>query len=111
MSPYQREILNHIKSELDYVLETSKDLTFDQFIDSETLKRAFTRSLEIMGEAAKRIDHDFRAEHSQIEWKNMAGLRDKLIHEYFGVDYHIVWDVIKNYLPEQQFQINKLLKH
>ena len=64
-----------------------------------TLKRAFVRSLEIIGEASKQIPDDFKQKYSHLEWRAMAGMRDRLIHGYFGVDYGIVWDVVKNKIP------------
>lgn len=58
------------------------------------------RSLEIIGEATKKIDDDFKAKYPYVEWKKMARTRDKLIHDYFGVDFDIVWDIISSKLPE-----------
>ena len=68
-------------------------LTKDEFIRDETLKRAFVRSIEIIGEASKKVPDNFREKHVQIDWRAMSGMRDKLIHDYFGVDFDIVWDV------------------
>ena len=59
------------------------------------MKRAVVRSLEVIGEAAKKIPEDFRKSFKNVEWKDVAGMRDKLIHEYFGVDYEIVWKTLK----------------
>ena len=56
----------------------------------ETLKRALVRSIEIIGEASKKIPNDFRQKYPEIEWRSMTGIRDRLIHDYFGVDYHLV---------------------
>jgi uncharacterized protein with HEPN domain len=58
------------------------------------LCRAVVRSIEIIGEASKKIDDNFKSIHNHIEWKKMSGTRDKLIHDYFGIDYDIVWDMI-----------------
>lgn len=58
----------------------------------ETLRRAFVRSLEITGEATKKVPDDFRAAFPDVEWRAMAGMRDRLIHDYFGVDFELVWD-------------------
>jgi uncharacterized protein with HEPN domain len=68
-------------------------------VHDATLKRAFVRSLEIIGEASKQIPDDFKQKYSHLEWRAMAGMRDRLIHGYFGVDYGIVWDVVKNRIP------------
>ncbi|MDB5284582.1 MAG: hypothetical protein JWO06_3657 [Bacteroidota bacterium] len=68
-------------------------------MEDEVLIRAIIRGLEIIGEAAKRLHPDFKAKYSYIQWKEMAGTRDILIHEYFGVDYDIVWNIVENLLP------------
>jgi uncharacterized protein with HEPN domain len=92
--------IHHILDEADYLINKSTGLTYDDFIGDETLKRAFARSLEIIGEASKNISEPFRLKHPDIKWKDIAGLRDKLIHQYFGVDWHILWEIIKTNIPE-----------
>ena len=74
-------------------------------LENETLKRAVVRSLEIIGEASKKIPADFKLKWNDINWKNMAGMRDRLIHDYMGINYTIVWDVAKNKIPELSKQI------
>jgi uncharacterized protein with HEPN domain len=81
----------------------------EQFIDNEILKRAVVRSLEIIGEATKNISHDFRLRHPSVEWRAMAGIRDKLIHNYLGVNYSIVWDVVRNKIPVLKEKIEYIL--
>jgi uncharacterized protein with HEPN domain len=76
----------------------------------EVLERACARSMEIIGEAVKQIPDSYRSDHPEIDWKSYAGLRDKLIHHYFGVDYALVWDVIKNELPELKNKLTKIIK-
>ena len=66
----------------------------------KVLCRASIRSLEIIGEATKKLSNDFKSEHSQIEWKKIAGTRDKLIHDYYGIDYDIVWDILTSKIIE-----------
>ena len=80
-----------------------------QFLSDETLKRAVTRSLEIIGEATKKIPADVKYEWNDISWKQMAGMRDKLIHDYMGVNYLIVWDVAKNIIPVLIPQIESII--
>ena len=105
------EFLKHINDECLYILSVSKDLSKDNFLDDETLKRATVRSLEIIGEATKKIPADFKLKWNSIQWKNMAGMRDRLIHDYIGVNYSIVWDVIKNKIPDLQNQISQVIEN
>ena len=107
-SPY--DYLRHILDELHYLLKSSQDLAKEQFETDETLKRAFVRSIEIIGEASKKIPPDFKERHPDIEWRAIAGMRDRLIHHYFGVDYDIVWDVVINKLPLLKSQVDDILK-
>ena len=105
------EFVKHIYDECFYVLSVTGDsLSWNDFIEDETLKRAVVRSLEIIGEATKKIPADFKLKWNTIHWKNMAGMRDKLIHDYIGIDYSIVWDVIKNKIPELYLQIMEVLE-
>ena len=66
-------------------------------------------SVEIIGEATKHLDPTFKSEHSNIDWKSMAGMHDRLIHGYFGVDYQIVWDVVVTEIPKLKPQIESLI--
>ena len=84
-------------------------LKYDTFLNDETLKRAVVRSLEIIGEATKKIPADVKVQWNTIQWKNMAGMRDRLIHDYMGINYTIVWDVIKNKIPNMHQQIAEIL--
>jgi uncharacterized protein with HEPN domain len=79
-------------------------------LEDETLKRAIVRSIEIIGEATKKIPADFKVRWSAVSWRNMAGMRDKLIHDYMGVDYTLVWDVVKNHLPMLKGQIKMIIE-
>lgn len=110
MSFEPRDYLRHIVAEADYLIAHSRDLTWEHFSHDETLRRAFVRSLEIIGEAAKKVPDGFRERHANIEWRSMAGMRDRLIHDYFGVDYELVWDVVRNRIPELRRQLAAVLE-
>jgi uncharacterized protein with HEPN domain len=110
MSKEPKEYLRHIQDECLFIISVSQELKYDDFIANETLKRAVVRSLEIIGEATKKIPADFKVKWSSIEWKNMAGMRDRLIHDYIGVNYSIVWDVIVNKIPNLNKQISGSLR-
>jgi len=104
------ELIRHIEAEAGFILKHTKDKNFEQFYTDEVLKRAVIRALEIIGEASKKVDPDFKAKNEYIEWKYMAKMRDLLIHHYMGVDYSVVWKTITNDLPEMYFQIQKILE-
>ncbi len=111
MSKEPIEYLKHIRDESSFILSViTPDKTKDDFLADETLKRAVIRSLEIIGEATKKIPVDYKVKWSSIKWKDMAGMRDRLIHDYLGVNYSIVWDVVKNKIPELHAQIIEIIK-
>jgi uncharacterized protein with HEPN domain len=107
MRPY----LQHIRTETQYLLDRVQGLEKETFLHDETLKRAFVRSLEIIGEAVKQLPNDLTQRYSHLEWRAMAGMRDRLIHGYFGVDYDIVWDVVLNKIPGLQREVEHILRH
>jgi uncharacterized protein with HEPN domain len=109
LSNSPRELILHILDEIRYLLSESAKIDFDRFVNDETRKRAFVRSLEVIGEATKGLPTTIREQHPQVEWRSIAAMRDKLIHHYFGVDYEIVWDVITNNLTTLQSQLEAIL--
>lgn len=109
MSKSPIEYLHHVLDEITFLEREIEGYSEDQFMRDDLKQRAFARSLEIIGEAIKMVPDEFRAKHSEIDWKSFAGLRDKLIHHYFGVDYAIVWDVVTNELPTLKEELNAIL--
>ena len=109
MSISPREFLRHMLDEIAFIQSQLTGQGFDQFNADPVLKRAFVRSLEIIGEAGKKIPAEIKAQHPEIEWRKITGIRDRLIHGYFGVDYRIVWDVAVNKLPVLRDQLTRLL--
>ena len=110
----KRELGDYIQDILEALGEV-EDFTigmqFEDFVKDKKTINAVVRSLEVIGEATKKIPDSLRVKHSKIPWKRMAGMRDKLIHEYFGVDLEIVWEVINNELPPVKPLIQKVLEN
>lgn len=110
MSRSQVEFLHHILDEAEYLISSSKVMSKEDFLINEDLKRAFTRSIEIIGEASKNVSEEIRVKYSSINWKGMARMRDKLIHHYFGVDYELVWEVITSEVPQLHTELILLIQ-
>jgi len=102
--------LKHIQDEINFILKETEKLSYRKFLGSEVLKRAIARSIEIIGEASKKISNDFKRRHKDIPWKELAGIRDKIIHFYFGIKWDIVWSVIKNKIPELKPEIEEIIE-
>lgn len=86
------------------------DMTYEEFVRDDKTSSAVIRKLEIIGEAAKNVPEHMRERYRDIPWKDMARMRDKIIHFYFGVDYEIVWKVVKERLPEVKPLFEKMLE-
>jgi len=102
---------------LEDILEATRKITAytgslskPAFLEDEKTIDAVVRNLEVIGEAVKKLPEDLRAQHSAVEWKKIAGLRDILIHEYFGLDAEIVWDIVQNKVPALDREVRTMLK-
>jgi uncharacterized protein with HEPN domain len=98
--PSDLELLRHIYDEVDFILKTISGKSKDELVTDPILSRAVIRSLEIVGEAATKISDEFKATYPHIEWRKMSATRNRLIHDYFGVDYDIIWSIIETKLPD-----------
>lgn len=103
--------LKHILEEIDFVLAATSGKTLSDVQEDGMLQRACARSIEIIGEAAKNISSSLKKTHPQIPWKQLSGMRNKLIHQYFGINWVIVWDVIENHLPALRVNIYSIISN
>ncbi len=104
---YVKDILDSIND----VEEFTTGMNFEDFQKDKKTINAVIRSLEIIGEAAKKIPVSLRRKYPQVPWKLMAGMRDKLIHEYHGVDLEIIWTVVREELPKLRPHIRNVLEN
>jgi len=100
-----KDLFNHILDEIQFLKSEVVKTDEDEFLSSDMKKRAFARSIEIIGEAVKNLSSVVISNNSHIKWRNISGMRDKLIHGYFSVNYKLVWDVAKNLIPDFEKQI------
>ena len=109
MYPSQLEFLRHILDECHFLLKVTAGKSRAEIVNDETLSKAIIRSLEIIGEATKRTDENLKIRYPLVDWKEMAGMRDRLIHDYFGVDYDIVYNTIKNDIPNLHLELQRII--
>lgn len=102
--------LKDILNSLGKIFKYTENMSYEDFIKDDKTKDAVERNFEIIGEAVKHLPEDFRNEHSHIPFKQVAGMRDKLIHDYFGIDYEIVWKTITTKLPQFELDIIELVQ-
>ena len=112
MSKKRRDIdfIGDIQEAMEMAALYTKGLTFRKFLEDRKTQDAVIRNLEVIGEASKNISSAFKVKYPDVPWKTLAGLRDKLIHFYFGIDYRIVWNVVKKELPKLRKQIKHISK-
>ena len=100
--------LAHILEAIDLIEGYSEGKTLEEFIESRQLQDAIIRRIEIIGEAVKNLPEDFKSDHPEIAWQKIAGMRDVLIHQYFGVDLALTWDVVQSDIPDLKLKISQL---
>jgi uncharacterized protein with HEPN domain len=103
------EYLRHMLAEAEFLVVHTGAVSKADFLRDEVLRRAVVRSIEVIGEAARQVPLEFRARHPQIDWRVMAGMRDRLIHGYFGIDYDIVWNVATREAVLLRAQVEQIL--
>jgi uncharacterized protein with HEPN domain len=101
--------LKDIREAIERIQRYVGTLSLDGFLTNTEKQDAVVRNFEIIGEAAKSLPSEYRKKHKHVEWSEMAGFRDKLIHHYFGLNLRILWDVVQQKLPQVYEQIGQLL--
>lgn len=102
---YLKDILNSMNRFLEYV----EGYSYSDFKKDFKTVDAVIRNFEIIGEASKNVPQEIKANYNEVPWDEMYLLRNKVSHDYFGIDYEIIWDIVSNYIPENRAQIEEIL--
>lgn len=102
--------LKHIMDSIDSIENYTTGKSEQDFVESQETQDAVMRRLAVIGEAAKNIPPELREKHKKIEWKAIIGLKNVLVHEYFGVDIEVIWHIVKEDIPRLKSEISKMLK-
>ncbi len=104
------DLVGDIVEAINRINTYTAGLSYDEFFLDSKSQDAVIRNLEILGEAVKLLSNNFRENYPDLPWKEISGTRDKLIHDYFGVNIDIVWDIVKNELPSVYRKIQDIIK-
>lgn len=102
--------LKNIQVCIAKILKYTTNISYEDFLKDEKTIDAVERNLEIIGESVKKLSEELKQNYPQIPFRQIAGMRDKLIHDYFGTDYGIIWTTVKTKIPEFQIEINKVIE-
>lgn len=102
-------LLEDILESCDRILEYTKGLSFEDFKKNYLVVDAVVRNFTIIGEAAGRIPTEFKIKHEEIDWDRIRGFRNRIVHDYFGIDYQIVWIIIENNIPELRDSVKRII--
>ena len=101
--------LKHILESIAWIEKDTKDLSKEKFIKNVPIQDAVVRRIEIIGEAIRHLPPELKKESEEVPWQDIMDMRNKIIHEYFGVDLELIWEVIKKDIPELKVQVKKIL--
>ena len=110
MSKDPKVLLQHILQSMELIEEYTQQLSAQEFLKLTSIQDAVIRRLEVIGEAAKNLPSEFKEKYQDIPWRKIAGMRDVLIHEYFGVDLNLTWQVAQNELPLLKDQLEDIFR-
>ena len=101
-------LIEDILASAEKIQRYTAGITFEQFTLDEKTTDAVARNFEIIGEATNRLPNEFKTQYPNIDWDRIRGFRNRIVHDYFGIDNSIVWKIIENYLPELEAELRKL---
>ncbi len=110
MNKDQLVFIKHIRDAIKLIEDFTSRYVQKNFLHDDLVQSAVVRQIEIMGEATKNISESFKKDYPKIPWSDLAGMRDKLIHGYFGVDFNRVWKVVREDVPKLKKQITEILE-
>lgn len=101
-------LLEDIVTSAEKIISYTDSLTYDEFVEDSKTIDAVARNFEIIGEAANRLPEEMKDANPSIDWHKIRGLRNRIVHHYFGINYQIIWDIIQDYLPHLITQIKNI---
>lgn len=103
-------LLQDIQEAIQNIINYTQNMSFEEFLNDSKTRDAVVRNFEIIGEAANKLPKDFINQKKQIDWAGVIGFRNVLVHDYFGIDYEILWKIKSESIPELELEIKSLLK-
>ena len=103
-------LLEDILESCQKIKKYTKDYSYDDFLNDDKTIDAVVRNFTIIGEACSKIEPDFKSVNPQIQWREIKDFRNRIVHDYNGINYEVVWEIIIKYIDELEFQIDNLIK-